>query len=648
MALAALSNIEKTFGERVIFKNLNLIVDRGERLGLIGDNGAGKSTIFKMLIGQLKPDVGSVAINKGTKVGHLTQDPVFDHDNTVMDEAELAFADLHRLAHLLRDLEHKMAEVEGDALDAVLEKYTQVQGDFDLAGGYAWQHKLEATLQGVGLPKETWEQSVGTLSGGQKSRLALAKILIAEPDLLLLDEPTNHLDLAAIEWLENYLLQYDGAAIIISHDRYLLDRLATRIAWLTRSQINSYPGSYSAFEVQRELHELSQQRAFEKQQADIDKQDEFVRRFKAGQRARQAKGREKRLNALLSSDKMIDAVTKSAHIHVSIQTDQRAGDRVLAVKELSKSFDDKKLWNNLKFEIKRGERVGIIGPNGAGKSTLLKVLLAEMDADGGEIKWGSNLNVGYYDQTLGNFDPELTIFEEVQEESGAKDNEVRSVLGTLLFTGDDHFKQIKLLSGGERARVRLAELLLEKPNVLVLDEPTNHLDIASCGALEKTLKEFNGTIICVSHDRYFLDHAVDRLFIITPPDLDDFDGNYTKWAARERARAQATKEAKTARDRAQSKSQPKAQAKPVSPPPQQKPAGKKNDNPYMRPYGKLSMKDLEKQIADTEVAMGQHQQQLSQVNAFKDAAKGKRVQTEYAELEKKLKALEEEYYAREA
>jgi ATP-binding cassette subfamily F protein 3 len=641
MALASLSNIEKTFGDRVIFKDLKLQVDRGERLGLIGDNGAGKSTIFKMLTGKLTPDVGTVQVNKGAKVGHLMQDPTFDPTNTVMDEAELAFAELHTLAHRLRDLEHEMAEVQDEALEKVLEKYQQVQHDFDLAGGYAWQHRLEATLLGVGLGRETWEQNVATLSGGQRSRLALAKILIAAPDLLLLDEPTNHLDLVAIEWLENYLLQYDGAAIIISHDRYLLDRLATRVAWLTQSQVNSYPGNYSAFEQQRELHELTQLRAYEKQQADIAKQDEYVRRFKAGQRARQAKGREKRLNALLESDKMIDAVTKSAHIHVSIQTDQRAGDRVLQVRELSKGFDNIPLWQDLKFEINRGERVGIIGPNGAGKTTLLKVLLGEEDANAGEIKWGANLNVGYYDQRLGDFDPENTVFEEVQDETGAKDQEVRNVLGTLLFRGDDIYKPIRLLSGGERARVRLAELLLEKPNVMILDEPTNHLDIASCAALEKTLREFNGTIVCVSHDRYFLDHAVNRLFVINPPAMDDFDGNYSKWAAKEREKAQQAKEAAAAKDKAREKSQPKAKAAP--PPP------KKNaDNPYLRPYGKLSMKDLEKQIADTEISLGEHQSQLSDVATFKDANKGKKIQAVYAELEKKLKALEDEYYAREA
>ncbi|HLL90050.1 MAG TPA: ATP-binding cassette domain-containing protein, partial [Tepidisphaeraceae bacterium] len=287
MPVVSLSNIEKTFGDRVLFRNLNFQLDRGDRVGLIGPNGAGKSTLFKLLLGQLAPDVGDVSVARNLKVGHLQQDPTFDPANDVMDEAELAFAELHRLHHELRHLEHEMAEQSGDALERTLEKYTTVQHDFEQAGGYAWAHKLEATLLGVGLGRETWEQSVTTLSGGQRSRLALAKLLISEPDVLLLDEPTNHLDLVAIEWLENYLLDFDGAAVLISHDRYLLDKLAMRIAWLTRSQINTYPGNYTAFEEQRAIHELSQARQHERQQEDIEKQKEFIRRFGAGQRARE-------------------------------------------------------------------------------------------------------------------------------------------------------------------------------------------------------------------------------------------------------------------------------------------------------------------------------------------------------------------------
>ena len=290
VSIATLSNIEKTFGRRVLFDHLSLNVERGERIGFIGANGSGKTTLFKVLTGEVVPDVGIVAVSKSTKVGHLTQDPKFDDANTVIDEAELAFAQLHELAHRLRDIEHEMAHLEGDALEKILEKYQNVQHEFDLAGGYAWQHKLEATLLGVGLDRECWEQNVATLSGGQRSRLALAKLLISEPDLLLLDEPTNHLDLVAIEWLEKYLLGFNGAAVLISHDRYLLDRLATRIVWLTRCQLSSYPGNYSAFAQQRELQELTQQRQYEEQQADIEKQKEFIRRFGAGQRSKEAKG----------------------------------------------------------------------------------------------------------------------------------------------------------------------------------------------------------------------------------------------------------------------------------------------------------------------------------------------------------------------
>src|SRR3954454_4849714 len=365
MSVASLSNIEKDFGERVLFDKINLTIYENERIGLIGANGSGKTTLFKILTGEMSPDSGNASIGRSVRVGYLSQDPVFDPANSVIDEAELAFAALHQLAHQLRDLEHEMAGLEGDALQKVLDQYQNAQHEFELAGGYAWQHRLEATLLGVGLERESWEQNVQTLSGGQRSRLALAKLLISAPDLLLLDEPTNHLDLAAIEWLERYLLAFDGAVVVISHDRYLLDRLATRVVWLTQARLKSYPGNYSAFLEQRELQELTQQRAYEAQQADIEKQKEFVRRFGAGQRAREAKGREKRLNRLLTSDRMIEAVGTQKRISLGLGTDQRAGDQVLQVRDLSKSFGDKPVWAGLKFDVARGERIGIIGPNGS-------------------------------------------------------------------------------------------------------------------------------------------------------------------------------------------------------------------------------------------------------------------------------------------
>src|SRR5262245_58694256 len=633
MPVVTLDNIEKTFGPRVLFEHLSFLIDRGERVGLIGENGSGKTTLFKVITSEVTPDSGMVSIAKSIKLGYLQQDATFDTGNTVMDEAELAFAQLHELSHRLRDIEHAMAEQSGEQLDKTLKQYQSVQHEFDLAGGYAWRHKLEATLQGVGLDPGSWQQNVETLSGGQRSRLALAKLLISEPDLLLLDEPTNHLDLTAIEWLEKYLLDFKGAVLLISHDRFLLDRLATRIVWLTRRQLSSYPGNYSSFVQQREIQELSQERAYQLQQEDIAKQQEFIRRFGAGQRSKEAKGREKRLNRLLKSDAMIEQVAATKKIHVKIHTDQRAGDRVLRVHELSKSFSGKQLWDNVKFEITRGERIGIIGPNGSGKTTLLRVLMGEADADTGDIKWGANLNIGYYDQRLDDFDPELTILEEVgQDRMHYKDKELRDALATLLFRGDDVHKQMGLLSGGERARVALAELLLDRPNVLLLDEPTNHLDITSCEALEGALRGFEGTIVCVSHDRYFLDKIVGRLLIIEPPKLVDFAGGYRKWVERTSS-GPARKSSEEVKKPARAK----------------QPATKEQrDNPYKRPFGRMSVEELEKQIATTEKELNERQARFGDSETFRDPARAKQLQDEYESLQEKLEQLEQEYFLRES
>ena len=642
MSIASVANIEKTFGKRVIFDKLSLNIERGERLGLIGPNGSGKSTLFKALLGELPLDAGSVSIARGTRVGHLSQDPVFDETNSVIDEAELAFSQLHELSHRLRDLEHQMETLSGDALEKILHKYQSAQHDFDLAGGYAWRHRLEATMLGVGLGPSTWQQQVSTLSGGQRSRLALAKLLISEPELLLLDEPTNHLDLAAIEWLEKYLLGFNGAVVIISHDRYLLDRLATRIVWLTNCRLKSYPGNYSAFVQQKELAELTQQRAYEEQQADIEKQKEFIRRFGANQRARQAKGREKRLERLLASDQLIQSVQGQRGINLSLGADQRAGDQVLSVKELSKGFASRELWKGIGFEVKRGERIGIIGPNGSGKTTLLEVLLGGADADAGKIKWGANLRIGYYDQRLDEFDPESTVIEEAWGDRDVKEQQVRNVLGSLLFRGDDVYKSIGLLSGGERARVRLAQLLLDRPNVLILDEPTNHLDIASCEALEASLSAFEGTILCVSHDRYFLEKVAGRLLILDPPTLIDFADRYSAWVRKQAADA----EARAAESQNKSRPRTSAPAKPAAPAPARDP--KRKDNPYLRPFGRLSLADLEAQITDTEIAIAECQGSFADADSFKDPARGKKLHEDYESLQKKLEQLEEEYFGRTA
>jgi len=642
MPIATITNLDKSFGKRVIFDKLEFLIDRGERVGLIGPNGAGKSTLFKIIMGEITPEGGTVAIPKTVKVGHLTQDPKFDPANTVMDEAELAFAKLHELSHHMREIEHEMAHLTDAALEKILEEYQNVQHEFDLAGGYVWQHKLEATLLGVGLTRETWEQNVATLSGGQRSRLALAKLLISEPDILLLDEPTNHLDLAAIEWLEKYLLEFTGAVLLISHDRYLLDKLATRIVWLTQCKFKSYPGNYSRYLEQRELQELSQQRAYEEQQADIEKQKEFIRRFGAGQRSKEAKGREKRLDRLLVSDQMIGAVATTNKIKLNMDTDQRAGDQVLAVRELSKAFGEKKLWKDIGFFVKRGERIGVIGPNGSGKTTLLDVLQGRATADHGNIKWGANLTLGYYDQKLDQFDPESTVLEEAAaDREGITIKEVRDVLAMLLFRNDDIEKPINLLSGGERARVRLAQLLLDRPNVLILDEPTNHLDVDSCTALEGALNDFPGTIMCVSHDRYFLDKVATRLLVIDPPGITDFEGGYSAWQSK---KASITATANAAAKGKQKSSQPPPPPKKEQPKQQ---SSNKKDNPYARPFGRLTVSELEKQISDAETSVAQFQMKLADPAVARDPNKGKKLKADHDAMASKLEALEAEYYARE-
>ena len=667
MSVATLSQIEKTLGARTLFNKLDLNIEQGERVGLIGPNGSGKTSLLRVLTNQMPIDAGVVALAKGTRVGYLTQDPVFGENNAVIDEAELAFGNLHELAHRLRDLEHEMHDAAGDALDRILKQYEQVQHDFDLAGGYAWRHKLEATLLGVGLEPEHWEKQVSTLSGGQKSRLALAKLLIADPDLLLLDEPTNHLDLAAIEWLENYLASFPGAVLVISHDRYLLDRLATRVVNLTRGRLKSYPGNYSAFVEQKRVEDLSIQRAYEEQQADIEKQKEFIRRFGAGQRSKEAKGREKRLTRLLRSDDVIAAVETKKSVGLNLTTDQRAGDQVLQIRGLAKGFGGRTLWDIEKIDVRRGERIGVIGPNGSGKTTMLKVLMTEEPADAGTLKWGANLNVGYYDQRLGmdEFDPENTVMDEVLGDRPFTEQQLRDTLGALLFSGDDAHKKVAVLSGGERARVRLAQLLLDKPNVLVLDEPTNHLDIASCEALEQTLRDFPGTILCVSHDRYFLDRVATRLFVIDPPGVLDFDGGYSAWHQKQVDAQAEEKRRKTESNKAkpQAKAPDKSQQQKNQPQREQKypQSGGKSDpkqaggksqsnrggNPYARQFGRLTVKEIETQITETEIAMSDCQQSFTDPAISRNPDRMRKAQGELDKLTKTLKALEEEYFLRE-
>lgn len=637
MSLVQLHNIEKVLGDRLLFDQLELSIEKGERVGLIGNNGEGKTTLFRMIVGEQQPDTGQISVSRGTKIGYLRQDPSFEPGNTVLDEAEKAFSRLHALSQELRTIEHQMADPGQVGLEKLLARYETLQHEFDAEGGYAWQHRLQATLLGVGLPKELWSVRVEHLSGGQRARLALAQVLISDPDLLLLDEPTNHLDLQAIEWLEEYLADFSGAVFLISHDRYLLDKLATRIVWLTGRRLKSYPGNFSAFLEQKTIQELSQARAYEIQQKDIAKQQEFIRRFSAGQRAREAQGRQKKLDRLLKSDAMVQAVQHRRSIRVRFENDTRAGDQLLRVKDLNKSFDGRVLWKGLNFKVKPGERIGIIGPNGSGKTTLLKTLLGQIDADNGEIRWGTNLKIGYYDQRLDEFDPDNSILEQVHD-GMIPEKQVRDLLGSLLFSDSDVEKRMGDLSGGERARVALAQLMLEQPNVILLDEPTNHLDIQSSEALEKTLNNFNGTLLIVSHDRYFLKKIVKRLLVLDPPGFEDFDGGFEQWHDRyyQRLRDQMVRKKTTLRNNSSSSEKFNNRSERAA----------RKDNPYLRPFGRLSVSELEAQITETESELMQLQESLAE--SYRDPDQVKTLKQRIEQSQDRLKQLEEEYFLREA
>jgi ATP-binding cassette subfamily F protein 3 len=633
--LLSATDLRLSFGARTLLDGTTFRLDRGERVGLVGDNGAGKTTLLRCLTGEIDPDAGQVSTARAARVGYLKQDPDFPGGQTAIDVAEAAFEKLHDLAHRLRDLEHRMADA-GDELEAVMNEYETVGHAFDAAGGYAWRHRVEAALDGVGLDRSLWETDVDRLSGGQRSRLQLARLLVDRPDVLLLDEPTNHLDLAGIEWLENELLRHEGAILLVSHDRFLLDRLATRIDHLWAGRVAGYPGNYAAFVRQRAQAELSQQRAYEKQQRDVAKQAEFVRRFKAGQRAREAKGREKRLNRLLASDAMIDAVADDPSMSLKFAVDKTVGsDRVLRVEALAKSYGELGLWQGVRFDLKRGERVGIVGPNGCGKTTLLRCLVGEADADAGEIRWGTGLSVGYYDQRLEDFDADATAMDELYTLAAAKgmtEPQLRTLMGAMRFSGDDAFKRMGDLSGGERARVAMTKLLLERANVLLLDEPTNHLDVATRDALEGALTDYEGTLVAVSHDRYFLRRVTDRLLVFEPPKLIDFAGNWDAWLARRTGSPSTPSPAKPAKSPKSGSGRPEGASK----------------NKYLRPFGTVSTADLESRITDTEVELADTQQAMADGRGMSDPAEARRLASELERLAKELAQLEEEYFSRDA
>lgn len=520
-------NISKAFVENQVLKKVSFHIEDHEKAAIVGINGAGKTTLLRIIVGEMTPDDGQVVLAKDKTLGYLAQNSTVDTSHTIYEELLSVKADLLRLEEKIRECENNMKHADGDALEDLMKQYTSLTHAFETGGGYLYRSELVGVLKGLGFTEDEFSKPVATLSGGQKTRVALGRLLLQNPDLIILDEPTNHLDMNSIAWLETYLLNYKGAVLIVSHDRYFLDRIAGKVIEIDQSKATTFMGNYSDYAVKKEQLRVAAWNAYMNQQREIKHQEEVIEKLKSFNREKSIKRAESREKML---DK-IEVIEKPSEVRTDMKLTLTprilSGNDVLTVEHLSKSFDSHKLFADVNFEIKRGEHVAIIGDNGSGKTTLLKILNGLVPADQGTFRLGSNVEIGYYDQEHHVLHSEKTLFEEISDDYPYLNNtQIRNVLAAFLFTGEDVFKRISDLSGGERGRVSLAKLVLSNANFLILDEPTNHLDIMSKEILEDALNGYEGTILYVSHDRYFINRTAHRILDLTEGQFVSYVGNY--------------------------------------------------------------------------------------------------------------------------
>ncbi len=524
--ILACQNISKSFGTKQILKSVSFHVNDREKVAIVGINGAGKSTLLKIIMKEMSPDDGDIILAKGSSIGYLAQHQNLSSDSTILDEMLTVKQDIINLDKNIRALEQDMKHAEGTKLDQMLSTYTRLTHEFEIKNGYAYKSEVTGILKGLGFGEEEFDKKVNTLSGGQKTRIALGKLLLSKPDIILLDEPTNHLDLISIAWLETFLLNYNGAVIVVAHDRYFLDKVVSKVVELDNSKCQSFEGNYSDYAIKKEMLRSAMLKQYLNQQQEIKHQEEVIAKLRSFNREKSIKRAESR-EKMLDKIERVDRPTEHTEMHFDLEPRVISGNDVLTVTDLSKSFGELNLFKNLNFDIKRGEKVSIIGNNGTGKTTILKMINGQLEADGGQIKLGSKVQVGYYDQEHQVLDPDKTLFDELQDAYPHLDNTaVRNILAAFLFTEDDVFKRIKDISGGERGRVSLAKLMLSEANLLILDEPTNHLDITSKEILENAINHYSGTVLYVSHDRYFINKTATRILDLTDQKLINYIGNY--------------------------------------------------------------------------------------------------------------------------
>ncbi len=521
------SNICKSFGENDILKQVSFHIEDHEKAAIVGINGAGKSTLLKVLIGKLAADDGVVTWAKGASIGYLAQHQDLEGAETIYDALLEVKKPVIQMEARIRSLELEMKSASGDELETKLSEYSRLNHEFEMSDGYSYQSEITGVLKGLGFTEDEFSKPITALSGGQKTRVSLGKLLLTKPDILLLDEPTNHLDMESIAWLETYLRNYSGAVIIVAHDRYFLDRVVTKIIELDMGHCTVFSGNYSAYSDKKAMLRDAAIRAYLNQQQEIRHQEAVIAKLKSFNREKSIKRAESREKMLDKIDRLEKPVQTNDSMDIRLEPDVVSGNDVLTVTGLSKSFDTQTLFTNVDFEIKRGERVAVIGNNGTGKTTLLKIINGIIPADSGQIRLGSKVHIGYYDQEHQVLHMDKTLFQEIQDTYPNMNNtQIRNTLAAFLFTGDDVFKLIRDLSGGERGRVSLAKLMLSDANFLLLDEPTNHLDITSKEILESALNRYTGTVLYVSHDRYFINRTATRILDLTNGSFINYIGNY--------------------------------------------------------------------------------------------------------------------------
>lgn len=607
---------------------MDFYIQEGEKVGLVGPNGTGKSTLFRCITGEETFDTGSLSMSARHTMGYMEQMPAFAPGFTLLDAVLEMFQDIFAMRDQMRDLEHEMGSKDGEALEQLLEVYGQLTHSYEDLGGFSCESRAKGIIKGLGFEEEDFNREIACFSGGEKTRASLARLLVREPDLLLLDEPTNHLDLDALDWLENFLRNYRGAVLVISHDRYFLDQVTTRTLELNHHQLKSYNGNYSRYIDLKAEQEMAQMRAYEKQQEEIARTEEYIRKYKAGIKSKQARGREKQLSRV----ERLDAVQKNKSMLLNMHDVSGSGEVVLEIRDLAMSYPDKVLFQDFTDTIYKGEKVGLIGGNGVGKSTILKIIMGQLEATAGTVKIGSRVKLAYYDQEYRQLNPDNKIIDEIVYQYDVTLNEARDLLAQVLFFGEDVEKRIGDLSGGEKARVALLKIILEEPNLLIMDEPTNHLDISSKEIVESFLLDFPGTVFMVSHDRYLLDAICSRTIVLENHKLVSYLGNYSYYKQKSAELERIAREKQEALEAQKNRKNNSKQA--VS------------DKPKVNKQKvRKEIEDLEDQIQQKESRSAELSTLLADAATYQEETLSKQLVREYKELEEIIPLLYEKWEA---